>query len=71
MNVHNLCKHEITSSFLQFFSLKECSGSVVSLYKGLVELLPAPITSKNLLAWLTVLDNLYEVFGCSIVTDFI
>ena len=71
MNFQNLYKHEITSSFLQFFSLKKCSDPVVSLYKGLVELLPEPVTSKNLLAWLTILDNLYEVFGCSIVTDFI
>ena len=42
----------------------------VSLYKGLSEFLPATLTWEIFSACFIVLDNLQEVFGCSIVTDF-
>ena len=41
----------------------------VSLFKGLSEFLPAPITLEILSGYLIVLHNLREVFGCSLVTD--
>ena len=42
----------------------------VSLYKALVEFLSAPPIWENFLAGLVVFDNLQEVFGYSIVTNF-
>ena len=43
---------------------------VVLLYKALVEFLSAPPIWENFLAGLVVFDNLQEVFGFSIVTNF-
>ena len=50
--------------------MKKVSVLVVSQHKGLGELLPPLPTRGTLLACLIVLDNLQEVFGCSIVTYF-
>ena len=41
------------------------------LYNGLVEFLPAPPIWETFLSYLLVLDNLGEVCGYSVVTDFI
>ena len=66
MNLYNLYKHELISLFLH---LKYFSLFFVSLYQGLLEVLSDP-TWDTFLACLIDLDNLYEVSGCSIVTDF-
>ena len=42
----------------------------VSLYKGLLEFLPAPLTWGTFSVCLIALDNLWEEFGCSIIVDF-
>ena len=65
-NLHNLYEHEIVSLFLHIFFLsKKCSRFVASLYKRLLKFLPV----LTFLASLKVLHNLWELFGCSIVTD--
>ena len=52
------------SSFHIFFWSKTCQF-FVSLYKE-----PLEVTCKKFLACLIVLNSLCEVFGCSIITDF-
>ena len=64
--MHSLYKHEFALLFLFFlilFFIKNFSVSVISLYKGLVELLPEPPTQKNFLASLSyiVYEKLLDV----------
>ena len=55
--------------FCFFFFCKKNSLFAVSLYKGVLEFLLTP-TQETCLAWLIVLNNLLEDFGCSIATNF-
>ena len=48
---------------------QEISDFSLSLYKGVVRFLPAPTTCKNVLSCFIILDNLREVFICSIAPD--
>ena len=66
MYLGNLNKHDIFKLLLhsKIFNLY-----FVSLYKVLLELMLEHFW-KNFLAYLTLLDNLQAVFGCSIVTEF-
>ena len=56
--------------FIVFFSSTKFSVFAVSLCKGLLDFLAAPLTLETFLTCLIILDNLQEVLGCSIVTDF-
>ena len=66
--MYNLHKHEIV--IFAFLSSKDFSLIVVSIYKGLLEFLSAPLTWDTFSACLIDLDNLREHFGCSTVTAF-
>ena len=55
--------------FVIFFSFKKFSLFFFSLYRGLLGLFPEPIW-EIFSAGLIVLEKLQEVFGCSIITDF-
>ena len=67
-------KHAIVSLFLHFFHPQNFHFiftlyfTFVSLYKGRLEFLPEP-TWETFSAYLIVLDNLGEVFVCSIVAN--
>ena len=65
---------EIICYFCIFYNIflikKKYLFFVVSLYNGLVEYLQVSLTLETNLMYLVILENLLEVFGCSLVTDF-
>ena len=52
------------------FSIQKTFTFFILPYKELSEFLPAPLTWETFSACLIVLDNLCEVFGCTVITDF-
>ena len=55
--------------WFSYFCIQIVLTFFVSQYKGLLELLPEP-TRETFSVCIIALDNLQEVFGCSIVTHF-